>query len=98
MELMRNSLFDFDVKCLWIKYKQKQIKMVTKLDGSEESMLPVLIKNSNELFSQKTKKNIVNIRRISLISLSGKRLTQEPLPILLIVRTGQTAMSLTAQM
>lgn len=66
MELLRTRLFDFGVRCLCIKHKQKQIKMATKLDGSEESMLPVLIRYSNELFGKKTKKNIVNIREFSV--------------------------------
>lgn len=48
------------------KQKQTKIKMVTKLDGSEASMLPVLILNSNVLIGQKDKKNIVNIQEFTV--------------------------------
>lgn len=61
---MRTVRFVIRYEC--VKHKQKHTKMFKKLDGSEASMLPLLIDSSNVLLNQKNRKNIVEFQEFSV--------------------------------
>ena len=60
------NISDYVIRYVCYKHKQKHIKMIQKLDGSEASMLPLLRDYSNILLGQRTKRNITELQEFSV--------------------------------